>query len=102
MNAATKDDALGFTVQDRGVLSLRLPAGWPENAQPVSWWWCGAQKDMRHGVVMQLGELPMALRGGRVWVWTPAADTMLAQVTLPTSSRARIAQALPYALEDQL
>jgi general secretion pathway protein L len=35
-------------------------------------------------------------------VWTPAADTLLLRAQLPTRSAAKIAQALPYALEEQL
>lgn len=102
MNAPLKNHALNFRIQDHGLLSLRLPAGWPESNLAVSWWWRGMDGEMRHGEVSRLDDLPPALRSARVRVWTPAAETMLAQVTLPTRSRARIAQALPYALEDQL
>src|SRR5258707_810602 len=35
-------------------------------------------------------------------VWTPAAETLLLRARLPTRSSAKIAQALPYALEEQL
>ena len=102
MNAPVKNGVLSFRTPDRGMLSLRLPAGWPEDGLPVSWWWRAGSGEMRQGEVADLAELPPGLRGAHAWVWTPAAETMLAQVTLPTSSRARIAQALPYALEDQL
>ncbi|MHB8347811.1 MAG: type II secretion system protein GspL, partial [Acidiferrobacterales bacterium] len=93
---------MSFRTPERGMLSLRLPAGWPEDGLPVLWWWRAGDGETRHGQVAQLAELPAELRAAHVWVWTPAAETMLAQITLPTSSRARIAQALPYALEDQL
>ncbi len=102
MNAPLKNRASSFRTPDQGVLSLQLPAGWPEGSVPVSWWWHGADGVVRHGQVVQLAELPVELRAERVWVWTPAEETMLAQIVLPTRSRARIAQALPYALEDQL
>ncbi|MHB8428674.1 MAG: type II secretion system protein GspL, partial [Acidiferrobacterales bacterium] len=102
MNAPVKNSALSFRTPERGMLSLRLPAGWPEDGLPVLWWWRAGDGETRHGQVAQLAELPAELRVAHVWVWTPAAETMLAQITLPTSSRARIAQALPYALEDQL
>src|SRR5712671_5913314 len=35
-------------------------------------------------------------------VWTPAAETLLLRASLPTRSAAKIVQALPYALEEQL
>ena len=37
-----------------------------------------------------------------VIVWTPAAESLLLRAQLPTRSAAKIAQALPFALEDQL
>ncbi|MHB1950565.1 MAG: type II secretion system protein GspL [Acidiferrobacteraceae bacterium] len=47
------------------------------------------------------GAIPLP-RGARIEVLTPPYDTLLASVSLPTQSRARLAQALPFALEDQL
>ncbi len=88
--------------RDRALLSLRLPLGWPEGGLPVAWWLHEASGAVRRGEVSRLDELSPPPHSTRVRVWTPAAETMLAQVTLPTKSRARIAQALPYALEDQL
>ncbi|MHB8455422.1 MAG: type II secretion system protein GspL [Acidiferrobacterales bacterium] len=102
MTAPVKLRTLGFRAAERGILSLRLPAGWPECELPVSWWWRGADGTLQHGQVGNLSELAVSARAGRIHVWTPAAETMLTQVTLPTRSRAKIAQALPYALEDQL
>ncbi len=102
MTAPAKLRALGLRAIERGILSLRLPAGWPESRLPVSWWWRAADGTLQHGQVGNLSELPAGTRGGRIHVWTPASETMLTQVTLPTRSRAKIAQALPYALEDQL
>lgn len=102
MTAPTKQPNFGFRAAEHATLSLCLPAGWPEGAGTVSWWWRGADGVTRHGQLAQLNELPANMRGGRISVWTPAAETMLTQVSLPTRSRAKIAQALPYALEDQL
>lgn len=102
MNATLKNRPLSFHTPNQGALSLQLPAGWPEGGVPITWWWRGADGAVRHGQAVQLAELPADLCAGRVWVWTPAEETMLAQIVLPTRSRARIVQALPYALEDQL
>ncbi len=49
-----------------------------------------------------LAQLPASVRSASVHVWTPPGDTLLTRATIPTRSRARILQALPYALEDQL
>lgn len=63
---------------------LRLPRDWPENGAALHW--IGAT----------------AARGARLRIWTPPTETLLTTVRLPTQSRAKIIQALPYALEDQL
>lgn len=81
---------------------LRLPRGWPESAGPMHWQAYGADGAPRRGEALTLPELPGFLRGARVHVWTPPSDTVLTRATLPTRSRARILQALPFALEDQL
>ena len=81
--------------------SLRLPRGWPER-DPSVYWWNPATTDGAPGHAENLTQLPSALRAASVHVWTPAADTLLTRAKLPTRSRARILQALPYALEDQL
>lgn len=50
-----------------------------------------------------LGTIPVAVRDRAVTeVWTPPHETLLAEARLPTQGRARVAQALPYALEEQL
>lgn len=82
---------------------LLLPRGWPEANAAVYWWTRGADARSTHaGREESVAQLPPALRGGPVHVWTPAGDTLLTRTTLPTRSRARILQALPFALEDQL
>ncbi len=82
---------------------LRLPRGWPE-ADPSAFWWgqAGAAESAAPQRVENLAQLPSTVRAAPVHVWTPAAETLLARAKLPTRSRARILQALPYALEDQL
>lgn len=78
--------------------ALLLPPGWPERESDIHWWW----RDDGHAYAATASSLPPELRGARLQVWTPGADTLLTTTTLPTQSRAKIAQALPYALEDQL
>ncbi|WP_096460731.1 type II secretion system protein GspL [Sulfurifustis variabilis] len=81
---------------------LRLPRGWPESAGPMQWQACDADGAPHRGEALTLPDLPDFLRRARVQVWTPPSDTVLTRATLPTRSRARILQALPFALEDQL
>jgi len=80
-------------------LQLRLPRGWPEIDPAVHWW---GPPEIGTGRAENLAQLPPVFRGASVHVWTPAADTLLTRAKLPTRSRARILQALPFALEDQL
>jgi general secretion pathway protein L len=81
---------------------LRLPRGWPESAGPMLWQAYDADGAARRGEALTLPDLPDFLRRARVQVWTPPSDTVLTRASLPTRSRARILQALPFALEDQL
>ena len=84
------------------TLVLRLPPGWPESQGIVRWWLHGDQGLMLRGQVTDLNELPTEVRAANTHAWTPATDTLLTQAELPTRSRSKIQQALPYALEDQL
>ena len=84
-----------------GAVELWLPAGWPEVAGPIQWRRSGGA-EVQRGRCADILECKRVAGGGRVHVWTPAADTLLTHATLPTRSRAKIMQALPYALEDQL
>ena len=83
-------------------LDVVLPRGFPQSAGKVSWRWQRRSGDTQTGDAARLADLPGGATAGPVFVWTPAADTVLTEARLPTTSRARIAQALPYALEDQL
>lgn len=78
--------------------ALLLPPGWPAREGEVHWWW----RDESGAHAARAYELPPDVHGARLHVWTPGADTLLTTTTLPTQSRAKIAQALPFALEDQL
>jgi general secretion pathway protein L len=86
--------------QDR--LDLVLPRGWPESGSPVFWRWQRRGDQPQSGLTNDLLQVPEAARRARAFVWTPAADTVLTTATLPTRSRRKITQALPFALEDRL
>lgn len=82
---------------------LRLPRGWPQSNASIYWRSRSDDKSAgRAGVAESVTELPPAVRAAPLHIWTPPSDTLLTRATLPTRSRARILQALPYALEDQL
>jgi len=83
-------------------LDLVLPRGWPDSGSPVFWRWRRRGNKPQSGQAGDLHEVPQAARGARAYVWTPAADTVLTSATLPTRSQRKIAQALPFALEDRL
>lgn len=91
-----------WTFVATGTLTLRLPRAWPAQGGLIDWRWSPAQGAPEEGTVQDLSELPEAVRAGNVLAWTPGAETLLTRVNLPTRQRAKILQALPYALEDQL
>jgi general secretion pathway protein L len=80
-------------------LELWLPRDWPERDAELRWRRTEAGGAVRQGSQRGLEGLPSA---AEVVVWTPAAETLLLRARLPTRSAAKIAQALPFALEDQL
>ena len=84
------------------TLELLLPRGWPENPGIIHWRLRGDASAAPHGQVTELNQIPGVAAMTRVHAWTPPSETLLTRVTLPTRSRAKIQQALPYALEDQL
>ena len=83
-------------------LDLVLPRGWPDSGSPVFWRWRRGGDKPQSGQASDLRQVPEAARGARAYVWTPAGDTVLTSATLPTRSARKIAQALPFALEDRL
>lgn len=83
-------------------LDLVLPRGWPDSGSPVYWRWRRRGDKPQSGQAADLRQVPEAARGARAYVWTPAGDTILTSATLPTRSQRKIAQALPFALEDRL
>lgn len=79
---------------------LILPSGWPESNEPLRWQVSASEP--RGGEAPSLDRLPPEVARLPLVVWTPAAETILTSVTLPTRSRRKIALALPFALEDRL
>lgn len=102
----TSAQLLGWVQQffsaQRGTLELLLPRAWPENNGTIRWRLYGGPGAITHGEVTELNQIPGLGASTRVQVWTPASATLLTLATLPTRSRAKIQQALPYALEEQL
>jgi general secretion pathway protein L len=88
------------TAGDR--LELWLPLRWPEQAGDIHWRLTPARGEIQQGLVKELSQLPDQARSARAHVWTSAGESVLVRVNIPTRSRAKILQALPYALEDQL
>jgi len=80
-------------------LELWLPRDWPREDAELRWRRVAASGAVRQGSQRGLEGLASA---EEVIVWTPACEALLLQARLPTRSEAKIMQALPYALEDQL
>lgn len=85
------------------AVEIRLPRGWPEADTSVHW--CirtDAATPPQFGRAENVSQLPPEARGVPAHVWTPPGETLLTRAMIPTRSRSRILQALPFALEDQL
>ena len=80
-------------------LELWLPSDWPAQDSELRWRRTEAGGAVRQGSQRGLEGLASA---DDILVWTPAAETLLLRARLPTRSPAKIAQALPFALEEQL
>src|SRR5262249_8951723 len=79
-------------------LELWLPREWPSADAELRWRRTEGGAS-RQGSQRGLEGLAAA---DEVVVWTPAAETLLLRARLPTRSAAKIAQALPFAPEEQL
>lgn len=84
------------------TLEILLPRGWPESKGAVHWRLREGPGAAPHGQVTELNQIPGVGAMTRVLVWTPPSDSLLTRVTLPTRSRSKIQQALPFALEEQI
>src|SRR5712664_4127935 len=80
-------------------LELWLPRNWPAEDSELRWRRIAADGAVRQGVQRGLEGLAPA---EEIIVWTPAAETLFLRARLPTRSTAKIVQALPFALEEQL
>src|SRR6266705_316400 len=80
-------------------LELWLPRNWPAEDSELRWRRIAAGGAVRQGVQRGLEGLAPA---EEITVWTPAAETLFLRARLPTRSAAKIVQALPFALEEQL
>jgi len=80
-------------------LELWLPRDWPREDAELRWRRVASGGAVRQGSQRGLEGLAPA---EEIIVWTPAAETLLLRASLPTRSNAKIVQALPYALEEQL
>src|SRR5437879_12508747 len=80
-------------------LELWLPRNWPAEDSELRWRRIAADGAVRQGVQRGLEGLAPA---EEIIVWTPAAETLFLRARLPTRSTAKIIQALPFALEEQL
>src|SRR6266516_1353965 len=80
-------------------LELWLPRNWPAEDSELRWRRVAAGGAVRQGAQRGLEGLAPA---EEIIVWTPATETLFLRARLPTRSAAKIAQALPFALEEQL
>jgi general secretion pathway protein L len=80
-------------------LELWLPRNWPAEDSELRWRRVAAGGVVGQGSQRGLEGLAPA---EVISVWTPAAETLLLRARLPTRSVAKIVQALPFALEEQL
>src|SRR5258707_8510151 len=80
-------------------LELWLPRNWPAEDSGLRWRRLAAGGAVRQGAQRGLEGLAPA---EEIVVWTPAAETLFLRARLPTRSAAKIVQALPFALEEQL
>src|SRR6266516_59913 len=80
-------------------LELWLPRNWPAEDSELRWRRVAAGGAVRQGTQRGLEGLAPA---EEIIVWTPATETLFLRARLPTRSAAKIVQALPFALEEQL
>jgi general secretion pathway protein L len=103
MNLTNLHKRFNFSAAWRGGgsdrLELWLPRNWPGEDSELRWRRVASAGGVREGSQRGLEGLAPA---EEIIVWTPAAETLLVRARLPTRSAAKIIQALPFALEEQL
>src|SRR5258706_2014580 len=93
------DFSAAWRTRGGDCLELLLPRNCPAEAWELRWRRVAPGGAVRQGSQRGLEGLAPA---EDIIVWTPAAETLLLRARLPTRSSAKIVQALPYALEEQL
>jgi general secretion pathway protein L len=93
------DAAAAWRPKGGDRLELWLPRDWPVADSELRWRRSASGGKAEEGSQRGLEGLAPA---DEIVVWTPASETLLLRARLPTRSAAKIAQALPFALEDQL
>lgn len=83
------------------TLDISIPRNWPEEKK-VRWCLRNGIDVTNEGTTEDLSELIELQANAKTVIWSPAADSLLIEANLPTRSRAKINQALPFALEEQL
>jgi general secretion pathway protein L len=93
------DFSSAWRARSEDRLELWLPRDWPNADSELRWRRSGPGGRAAEGSQRGLEGLAPA---EEIVVWTPASETLLLRARLPTRSAAKIAQALPFALEEQL
>jgi general secretion pathway protein L len=93
------DLAAAWRAKGGDRLELWLPRNWPGEDSELRWQRFVSGEKVAEGSQRGVEGLASA---EEIVVWTPASETLLLRARLPTRSAAKIAQALPFALEDQL
>lgn len=89
-------------VSREGRLHLLLPRNWPETSAPVQWCVSRDGGIPEQGTADTVETVDAAHRALPCVVWWPAAEVLLERAVLPDISKAKLAKAIPYALEDRL
>lgn len=83
------------------TLDILISRRWPEEKK-VKWCLRNGADIIEQGETENLSELGKFQNNAKTIIWSPTADTLLIEADLPTRSRSKIKQALPFVLEEQL
>jgi general secretion pathway protein L len=84
------------------TLELLLPESWPVSNHSISWCLRKHGSIVDQGETRNLSDLKDKSKDAFVLAWVPTRDVLLTRLSMPTRSKRRIEQALPYALEEIL
>lgn len=96
-----KSDSISGFKKSSPTLNILLPRLWPEECN-ISWCLRNGDHIISQGETENLSSLKEHQTGVKIIIWSPAALTLLIEADMPTRSRAKINQALPFVLEEQL